>query len=111
MSHVGCKALLSLNLELLADVYLYQYQHCMPSLPSLSYTLSKAKLSQELFLSEGICFSNQAPVPLRSATKHENLLFPSPPRLCHNEGDTMFVILNPSLVILNEVKNLPVRSG
>ena len=30
----------------------------------------------------------------------------SPQRLCHNEGDTMFVILNPSLVILSAAKNL-----
>ena len=30
----------------------------------------------------------------------------SPGRLCRNEGNAMLVILNPSPVILNEVKNL-----
>jgi hypothetical protein len=30
----------------------------------------------------------------------------SPQRVCRNEGNAMLVILNPSPVILNEVKNL-----
>jgi hypothetical protein len=33
-------------------------------------------------------------------------LTPPPWRVCRNEGNAMLVILNPSPVILNEVKNL-----
>jgi hypothetical protein len=40
-------------------------------------------------------------------TKFDPLILSlSPGRVCRNEGNAMLVILNPSPVILNEVKNL-----
>jgi len=70
-------------------------------------------MCQVLSISLNQFFQNERVCQLITFSIH---LFPLTPslcrrRLCHNEENLVFVILNPSPVILSGAKNLLVRSG